>query len=256
MVMNINLLWSQQQLFCSEKTPSDRPDFSCSQPDFAVHFFTQPKETHQWLSLAELPPQSQDFERKLCSAVGLLWRCFHPASALPALFPEPQLQDEVIFFGGSFDPWHAGHQACVNLCPHPEKLILLPDQNPQKQTSRSHPWQSYLHIQKQVASLPCSVYPGFLGLKHSNPTVTWLKTFKQRNKQLKTSFLMGDDSFLGLSTWVQAAELLSLVDDFYVVSRSHKPDQVHQFAKKHQLPFHLLGPHLYQDLASSKLRRS
>jgi hypothetical protein len=41
--------------------------------------------------------------------------------------------DEWIFFGGTFNPWHQGHQACLQLLPEDRTCLVVPDRNPEKE---------------------------------------------------------------------------------------------------------------------------
>lgn len=126
-------------------------------------------------------------------------------------FPE-----EITFYGGSFHPWHQGHDACVRLFPHPESLLVLPDNNPWKsETRQTCPWTFFKDLALRYQHLDMSFYPGFLGTNDKNPTVSWLTVTTIQNKSL----LLGDDTFQGLSRWYNIEELLKHLKKIYVVPR-------------------------------------
>ena len=47
------------------------------------------------------------------------------------------IEDEIIFFGGSFNPWHKGHTECIKLLPQGIPIVILPDNNPFKQNHQN-----------------------------------------------------------------------------------------------------------------------
>ena len=212
-----------------------------------------------WLPLAELDELAFDHGAMLCEALGKFWDTMpdHHVRLFPVLgFGEPVVHtDEVIFFGGSFNPWHQGHDACLELCGQPEKVVIVPDTNPFKQGPGNRCfWQTYRAILEHVKPLKCQVYPGFCGLERPNPTVTWVP-FTRYDRR---AFLMGDDALRDLPTWNEAELLVHTLDEIFVVERLGKgvARSTREWIKRHQpeLIITSLGEHPYQHLSSTALR--
>ena len=52
--------------------------------------------------------------------------------------PELEKREELIFFGGSFNPWHAGHSNCLRLMDPHKTIIVVPDHNPFKELVKNN----------------------------------------------------------------------------------------------------------------------
>lgn len=205
---------------------------------------------------------------------------FEPLEDINARFTLPS---SVVFYGGTFEPWHQGHQACIKLFQqqHPDKLVVLvPDCNPDKiflKNTKALKAQEALtklvnDIKGQegngLKTIP-PIYPGFLMQKEknttfTNPTASWLTHLhlryqKTHNKSLTVGWLMGFDQLRSLPQWRQSHRLPSLIQDVYVVSRLESEQQREQTFvvletcgwKKQQ--FHYLGKHQYEHISSSAL---
>ena len=128
------------------------------------------------------------------------------------------LASDVLFFGGTFDPWHEGHQACLDLAPKDLPLIVCPDRNPHKNSRVGDGIGRYMTLQTLVPQQTNRfLYPGFLLKEESNPTVNWVLRVKRNRPDLRIHLLMGHDNFSSLSTWNQAADLMKLLSGLYVV---------------------------------------
>ena len=127
--------------------------------------------------------------------------------------------DFIIFFPGSFNPWHEGHHYCVKRCLKtlPDAhLVVVPDHNPWKKTVlRGGLWQVYLNLCKELYDLPCSVYPGPWGTGKINYTADWLP----RAQVKKRGLLMGGDTFLDILQWKKADLLLLSLHTIMVIGR-------------------------------------
>lgn len=169
--------------------------------------------------------------------------------------------DEIVFFGGTFNPWHQGHQACLNLIPKDKTLLILPDRNPQKELRELEPVYTLLQISSR-ARLKDNQYlvPTFLLEQKKNPTVEWVEKLKNDFPTLNISLLMGFDSFSTLKTWIRTGDLLPKIHTIYVVSRLEDDgDRRLALDEAHALGPHLnvifLGKHEYENISSTDIRK-
>lgn len=168
--------------------------------------------------------------------------------------------EEAIFFGGSFNPWHAGHKECLKLCPFPEKIIIIPDHNPQKELHTFlSPETTLQNLKAETSGLCWGIFDGFMTLKSKNPTYFWLYHLHQKRPHLKLSLLLGADSFLSLQTWVEALQLLKLVTHLYVVPRQTELEKLRSMKQQlekinPQIKISLLPSHQHEALSSTVLR--
>ena len=213
----------------------------------------------EWETLVSLKKLEKNFGELLCEALGKFWNVmpnFQKNIKLPSLFMKKKFSNEAIFFPGSFNPWHAGHMTCLKLCPNKAKIIAIPDNNPWKELgSGSCKWEKYRNLCLILKKTPCSVYPGFLGLKKENPTINWLPKTKVKEKTL----LVGDDSFLSLINWRKSKKLISVIQKIYVVPRIGNEKDLKLMKEKlifinPKLKIKFLPPHKYQNISSTKIR--
>lgn len=180
----------------------------------------------------------------------------HTQSELPQLFLKHPIAGSVTFFGGSFNPFHQGHRACLDLCPE-KNILIVPDCNPFKKDVKSstNVYLDFLALAVELKDTPYSLYPGFLGKNISNPTSDWLPNVKIKEKNL----LIGDDSYMSLLTWKNPKVLLKALAKLYVVPRNYAYDD---YLKQEQeilklnpnLEVHYLADHPYKNISSTKLR--
>ncbi len=171
------------------------------------------------------------------------------------------LNQEVVFYGGSFNPWHNGHQACVDLLPRQKQLVILPDLNPQKKITSFNPSDKWLELIKKInlqdEASARDIYPGFLLKKKSNPTIEWVMYLKTKYPMMKVSLLIGFDQLKNFHTWRQVEKLSSLIYQVYVASRLENEDdfnQVKESLSKLSLKIVPLGHHEFENISSSELR--
>ena len=178
----------------------------------------------------------------------------------PDLTFKPEL-DELVFFGGTFNPWHKGHQACLNLIPADKTLLILPDRNPQKKLRELEPVSTLLELSAR-ARLKDNQYlvPTFLLAHKTNPTVEWVEKLKNEFPTLKISLLMGFDSFSAMKSWIRPEDLLPKLHALYVVSRLEDDedrrlalDEVHALGSNLNVVF--LGKHEFENLSSTEIRK-
>lgn len=170
--------------------------------------------------------------------------------------------NEILFYGGSFNPWHQGHEACIKLAPKDKPLVVLPDNNPHKEINPNK--QLDLDgLEKKLQEINPNTYlfrEYYLDDK-PNPTIDWVQELKTNFPKLSTSLLMGFDSFIKLDTWKENQTLLTGLKALYIASRLDQDEikksktQIYQeMAPKLEIQF--LGHHEFEHLSSTKIRRS
>ncbi|MEI8348379.1 MAG: NUDIX domain-containing protein [Pseudomonadota bacterium] len=222
----------------------------------------------RWVKLLEIEELAFDHGAILCEALSRFWPgmpSFHPSLAnitLPSLLLKKLAkQEEMIFFGGSFNPWHQGHSACLDLCleAFPEKMItIIPDYSPWKKESakgQGCSWKSFMTLCRSLADRPCPIYPGFWGKETPNPTVSWLP----QSSYVHKSFLMGDDTFATIGEWDQSAVVIRSLESVYVVPRCASSEAVEKVKDSiskinPHLKIIILPRHDYQDVSSTGIR--
>lgn len=168
--------------------------------------------------------------------------------------------DEWVFFGGSFNPWHQGHQACLKLMPDDRTVLVVPDRNPEKEVRDLSVVSTILEISTNSRLKKYQfLVPTFLLEKKKNPTVEWVEKLKEEFPTYKISLLVGFDSFSKIKSWIRSDELLPKLHTLYVVSRLEDDqdrrqalDEVH--ARGFNLNVVFLGKHDYEMISSTELR--
>ena len=216
-------------------------------------------ELAEWVPLQEIKRLAFDHGAVLCEALGKFWKDMPTADTRlidVAPYHGPQFDgcDEMTIFGGSFNPWHEGHSACVEQLPADQNLIIVPDTNPFKSGPGNKCfWEHYQALCKKTTA---DVFPGFCGLEIPNPTVGWVG----RTSWGKVNLLMGDDSFEQLPQWIDAAALIKMLNRIYIVPRQGDRER-YERAKKHilslsgKLILQRLGRHAHEDQSSTYLRQ-
>lgn len=215
-----------------------------------------------WSSL--LPDLKAQYAQALLSLVSARYPLSEDFNELKNSCPQlliPTTQAEWVFYGGSFNPWHQGHQACINLLPEEKLCFILLDRNPQKELISIDPVATYLEIGHQCR-LKKNQYlvPTFLLSHKTNPTVEWVTRLKNDYPEKSLSLLMGFDSFYNLDSWIRIQDLLSHIHCIYVVSRLEQDEQradalkrISELAPNTEIIF--LGRHDFEDRSSTHLRR-
>lgn len=170
--------------------------------------------------------------------------------------------DEILFFGGSFNPWHNGHSSCIKLCPLDKKIIVIPDHNPFKEVIKSTEKNtSLIEIKNILKNFQQTTYlfDTFYKLEQKNPTSHWINEIKEAFPKIKLSLLMGFDSFASIDKWIDASILINNLYSLYVASRQDNPQVMNaqiETLKDINPSLHItfLGKHEYEDLSSTKLR--
>jgi nicotinate-nucleotide adenylyltransferase len=213
------------------------------------------KKTGKYFDLEEVELADANQERLLCRFVAQFFPGFPGSKTFSFCLPDSlsldySLSEELVFFPGSFDPWHEGHRACLDLCPC-KNLVVIPDANPFKTQHNNKPWQHYLTLKEKLTR---PVYPGFIG-GPKNPTSTWLPFVQAA----KLSLLIGEDNFLCLDQWHEVDRLLKALHKLYVVPRKVRDTQsskINEFIKEvnPDLLIERLDHHPFEDLSSTIIR--
>lgn len=168
--------------------------------------------------------------------------------------------EEWVFFGGSFNPWHKGHQACLDLLPKEKICFILPDKNPLKEDTLREPVVTSLELIRKIKFGPHHYFvPTFLIHKEKNPTITWVEKVHADFPDKKLALLIGFDSLKSIHTWLRSEELLNKLSTIYVVSRLEDDEDREKVAGPLQkiapkLHVEYLGRHEFEKLSSSDLR--
>ncbi len=223
---------------------------------------SDPSFTMVWTSL--LPDLEPSYARALVELVGARYPISPNYEKLKSVCPDivfKILEDELVFYGGSFNPWHQGHQACLNLMPPDKLCLVVPDRNPYKELIEVNPVSAVLEISTRARfNKNQLLVPTFLLENKKNPTINWVKALKEKYPTLKLSLLMGFDSFSQLKNWTNSSELMSYLETVYVVSRLEEDqdrylalDEAHALNQNLNIVF--LGKHSFEDVSSTKIRK-
>lgn len=213
-----------------------------------------------------LPDIEPEIARSFLDLIASRFPFSRDRDKLAALCPEllfKQKSNEWVFFGGSFNPWHKGHQACLDLLPKEKLCFIMPDRNPFKEQSDARePVATTLELIRKIKFGAHHYFVStFLIHREKNPTVTWIEKLKKDFPQQELSLLMGFDSLRNLHTWVRAEELVKMLHAVYVVSRLEDEEErkavelpLKQMAPGLKIEF--LGGHDYEAISSTAIRNS
>jgi len=222
----------------------------------------------EWYYLDEVERLGFNHGAILCEVLGGIWKRLpsyiniREQIELPTAysFKDTGWNEPVTFFSGSFDPWHNGHQACLDLCPN-KNIVIVPDSNPWKIISDRNQkrccWQEYRELALRFEQTCFAVFPGYYGMEDGNPTVDWLPKVRGKNKE----FLMGLDSFLSFPKWKSVRYLLQSISKIYVVPRetNHlvKTEEIVRNLKqqREEVEIIFLQEHSYMNLSSTEIRK-
>jgi nicotinate-nucleotide adenylyltransferase len=170
---------------------------------------------------------------------------------------------EIIFYGGSFNPWHDGHSSCLKLSPKDIPVIVIPDHNPFKNlVDHDNKASTLLELQVQLDSFKkkAFLFEEFAKANAKNPTNIWFAELSNKFPKKKLSMLMGFDTFITIDRWINANSLLEKVSCLYVVDRLNddhlKQDQINRLSSYKNLKVIFLGEHPYEDISSTQIRES
>lgn len=229
--------------------------------DLEFELLTSPMLMINWpIILPELTPK---VARSLLDLVGARYPFSPHHEQLKNICPElvfSKTTDEWVFFGGSFNPWHRGHQACLNLLPEDKICFILPDRNPLKELKVIEPVATTLELITKIKfGKNHFLAPTFLLDFQKNPTVVWMEKLKKEFPNKKLSLLMGFDSFKNLGDWERPRDLAKELTHLYVVSRLEDKEEQELAAastRKNapELDIVFLGGHEFETDSSTALR--
>ncbi len=214
----------------------------------------------RWVKIKEIDSLAFDHGAILCEALGTFWASMpsaghnYEANIQIPFYPSNYFNksNEIVFFGGSFNPLHEGHLECIRQMGN-KSVVIVPDSNPwKKQAFDGCFWKSINQIQRK---LDRPLFPGFWGVESSNTTFSWFKDVSFSKKSL----LIGDDNFLSFHKWFEFEKLLELVYRIYVVPRDFESNMIEDFKNNllegaFKSKIKVLQVHEYQGLSSTKIR--
>jgi nicotinate (nicotinamide) nucleotide adenylyltransferase len=209
-------------------TASDNFESSCRWKDKLEFVITDSGDfTIIWTSF--LPDLEPEYAQALVDLVSARFPVSPDYQKLKNLCPEIIFKNntgEWVFFGGTFNPWHKGHQMCLRLIPDEKVCLILPDRNPHKDLRDIHQVSTILEISTKAKFKKNQfLVPTFLLRPEKNPTVNWVEKMKADFPTQKISLLMGFDSFSQLKTWDRHEDLLSNLSTIYVISRLEEDEE-------------------------------
>lgn len=171
---------------------------------------------------------------------------------------------ELIFFGGSFNPWHSGHSSCLTLAPTSHPIIVIPDHNPFKELTPALTKKSTAKdIQGELDKIETTtcLFEHFLNSNKKNPSHVWIEEVSKSFPEKNISLLMGFDTFISIDRWIAAKDVLNSLHSIYVASRLDdekiKKEQVRILKEINPLiKIKFIGHHDYEELSSTQLRNS
>lgn len=214
-----------------------------------------------WTSL--LPDLDSKDANSFLDLVGARYPVSENFHRLQNICPEltyPLDEPEWVFYGGTFNPWHKGHQACLNLLPEDKTCFILPDNSPHKELRELNPVATILELSAKARfSQNQYLVPSFILNKKTNPTVDWIEKMKKKFPHQKLSLLIGFDSLENLPSWTRVEDLLPNLSTLYVISRLEDDFSRERALKRIKTMSELieiifLGRHEFEKLSSTELR--
>lgn len=169
----------------------------------------------------------------------------------------------ISFYGGSFNPWHKGHQSCVKLGCQKSPVVIIPDHNPKKPLRLGDErFTDLSEIKTSISGIRnAKIYSRFYEEERRNPTHQWFGEIRKNFPEKRLGLVLGFDSFLGINSWSNSEKLLKDLDFLHVVSRGESIAQAAfqtQAIKRSfgHLKIDMLGRHRYEAFSSTFLREA
>lgn len=230
-----------------------------------VQWLPEPVEVgkqYKWKCLRDIVEFSQGGD-SVCDALALFWKGMPTYNSVfdgvdGFGVPERRRMNWT-FFGGTFRPWHDGHETVLINAIHSTEersnVVVIPDTNPKKERARNMcAWHRYRDIVRHVAHLDCTVFPGYIQMDTPNPTYRWIA---QMDAHEHINFVLGDDSLDTLPTWEHSDRLLARLSTLYVAPRNTREvNQANRDLVARSVQIHRLPQHAYMDVSSTAIRES
>ena len=167
--------------------------------------------------------------------------------------------DKLIYYGGSFNPWHAGHSSCLELAKDKAPVIVMPDNNPQKEDLYHRTSPKDLEDKIKALNTKALIFDEYFFLNEKTPTNEWVTELIQNFPQKEHYLLLGHDSFIGLDTWINFESILKNLTGIYVVARQDDHEKNEQKTELYKsinsnLNIEFLGNHPFEHISSTELR--
>lgn len=169
----------------------------------------------------------------------------------------------LIFYGGSFNPWHDGHTQCVSFASQFFPVIVIPDNNPFKnQGPLEYRETSIKDIENKLVKANIknfSIYTDFLNSNKPTPTSLWVSQLQKDFPELKIHLLVGHDNFMQIHRWKNAGQLLNTLNGLYIVSRLGTKEEQEQQSKvllniNTELELKFSNNHQFEHISSTLIR--
>jgi nicotinic acid mononucleotide adenylyltransferase len=227
------------------------------------YYYLEPVESHLvWTNFLNFNISEGINQVEFVQAISQLWYYFNIRTPMRL---EQLPKHEIIFYPGTFSPWHEGHAACVKKAMEKTTVLIVPDKNPQKDFYlEKSPLRRYLNLCHQIKNStslgPLFIYPGFLITEDVNPTNSWFKTLRANFPSMGMHLLVGFDSFKNLPSWIEADQLLLNVSTVMVVSRNESQAELDLCTNKlklinPELRILHLGHHKFERISSTHIRK-
>lgn len=179
-----------------------------------------------------------------------------------SLLNPPSLSGQLVFYPGSFLPWHDGHNSCLRNLPQFIEgiechVVIIPDLNPWKKNEGKGTWEQLRRIVLELRKIEAlfkgnlSLFLGFLAKDVGNPTVDWLPGIPCASKWL----LMGEDTFLDLHKWKDYKTLISGLEGIYICPRAEDESAIEEQKRSLRGPkFVHLPHHAFERVSSTQIR--
>ncbi len=168
---------------------------------------------------------------------------------------------EIIFFAGSFNPWHDGHTSCLKLLKSNAPIIVIPDHNPYKELRREN-HQELDRIASHLESIKkhTFLFDHFYKQYEKNPSYVWLEKLRVKYPKKIFSLLVGFDTFMSIDRWIHSEIVFASLNKIYIASRNDDPTaRLKQEKNLYQLAQHLtlkfIGNHDFEHLSSTEIRK-
>ncbi|MCB9062237.1 MAG: NUDIX domain-containing protein [Halobacteriovoraceae bacterium] len=208
----------------------------------------------KWIRILDFPSLAFDHEEIICEGLGCLFNLFKEKfsrNLLPSCFYPFSLDPmkEVVFFGGSFNPWHEGHAEAIRQINEKHKIpvVIVPDFNPWKKRNQLSSFLILKEIISKNSDKNIFIFPGFIGIENENPTIDWISKLDLT----KISLLIGEDNLERFHLWKNYKLVLNKIEKLYVLPRAHCKKQSNELILR-KVKF--LDKHLYEEISSSKIR--